>query len=269
MAVTCRDIMQLSVCGQMKLLGGESGLDHEVTWPFIKNMDTISEWTHGGEIIFVIGAKEDISEKGMLTLMQEAVTGRISAVVMLKGSDYIKSIPKSIIKYADEYGLPLFKMPFRLKLIDVTREISKYIVDVQRKQRNTQTDNNVSIIEMMAAGSSRTQILDYCWKRLQPLTEADKVLKSEYTRTLFYYLSSGNDLLRTSGRMFIHRNTLINRMKKIDMLLGINVNSTEARNEFYSIFKVLSYFNEIENIDAKGEENENNRMQDQRKRRAV
>lgn len=237
--------MDLDICSRLKLLGGAGGLDRVVSWPYIKNMDTISEWIHGGELIFVIGVKEDISERGLLALMDEAVKNEISGVVMLLGEDYIKSIPKSVIRFANEYSIPLFKMPFMMKLIDITQEISKCIVRDREKNREYGEFTETSILELLLSGKKKEELLAYCLKKLQPLTEADKVLKSEYIKTLKCYLECNNDLLRTSKQMYIHRNTMINRMKKITTLLGKNINDTEVRNEYYNIFKVLNYYGEL------------------------
>lgn len=244
MSVTCRDIMNLEICSRLKLCGGAEGLNKIVTWPYIKNMDTISEWIHGGELIFVIGAKEDISERGLLKLMDEALKNDISGVVMLCGDDYMKSIPKSVIQYANQYAIPLFKMPFMLKLIDITREISDYIVCDREKNKEHAKFAEQSILDLLLKESSREEVLAYCWMKLQPLTEADKVLKSEYVITLQRYLENNNSLIKTAEAMFIHRNTLVNRMKKIDSLLGIDINKNEPRNEYYNIYKVLQYFGE-------------------------
>lgn len=243
--MTCREIMELEICSRLKLLGGADGLDRVVSWPFIKNMDTISEWIHGGELIFVIGAKEDISERGFLALMDEAVKNEISGVVILHGEDYIKSIPKSVIRFANENSIPLFKMPFILKLIDITQEISRYIVKDREKNREHDEFTEPSILELLLSGKKKEDLLAYCLMKLQPLTEADKVLKSEYIKTLKCYLECNNDLLHASERMYIHRNTMNNRMKRITGLLDVNINETDVRNEFYNIFKVLDYYGEL------------------------
>ena len=246
MAVTCREVMELDICGRLKLLGGANGLDKVVTWPYIKNMDTISEWIHGGELIFVIGAREDVSENGLLRLMKEADRNRISGVVLLIGEEYLKRVPKSVIRYANEHDIPLFKMPFLLKLIDITQEISRYLVRDMEKNRKLGRISEKSILELMLAGKEREEQLAYCREKLQPLTEADKVLKSEYVTTLYRFLCCNNDLLRTSECMFLHRNTLVNRMKKIAGLLGVDVNNGSTRNEFHNIYQVLSYYGELQ-----------------------
>lgn len=242
MSVTCRDIMELKACERLKLIGGAGGLDNVVRWPYIKNVDTITEWIHGGELVFVVGSREDISEQGLLRLMKEAADSRIAGVVMLIGDDYIRSVPRSVIRYANEKSLPLFKMPFLLKLIDMTQEISKYIMQDWLASREHEEDRRTSLLTLLLEGAAREDILSYCFQKLQPLEEADRITKSEYVKTLKCYLECGNDLLHASQKMYIHRNTMINRMKKINALLRQDMNVPEVRNEYWNIFQAMSYY---------------------------
>jgi len=245
MAVTCRNIQKLDICASLKLVGGSAGLDREVTWPYIKNMDSISGWVHGGELIFVVGSRDDVSEQGLLNLMAEAVKNRISGVVLLIGEQYIRAIPKSVIRRADEAALPLFKMPFRLKLVDVTREISRVILEAQRLDKSRTSFPEKSVTELLLKTADKEEILTYCYQRLQPVMEADRLMKTEYLFTLRKYLECNNDLHRTAQTIYIHRNTMINRMKKITALTGENVNSPEVRSDLWNIFRILEYYGEL------------------------
>ncbi len=241
MAVTCRNIMELETCQRMKLLGGAGGLSNVVTWPYIKSMETITEWIHGGELVFVIGAREDISEHGLMKLMEEAVKNKIAGVVMLIGEDYIRSVPRSIIRYANENNIPLFRLPFLLKLIDITQEISRYILEDRIKNKEHGRFTEQSVLEMLLDNRPKEEVLAYCFQKIQPLEEADRVTGSEYVKTLKCYLECGNDLLHAAEKMYIHRNTMINRMKKINTLLNTNVNEVEVRNEYSNVFKILEH----------------------------
>ena len=242
MAVTCRDIMELQTCKRLKLIGGEEGLSRVVTWPFIKNMDTISEWIDGGELVFVIGAREDISERGLLSLMEEAAKNKIAGVVLLIGEEYITSVPRSVICFANEHTIPLFKMPFLLKLIDITRDISKYILEDRIKNKEYEMLKEESVLELLAGSKSKEEILAYCFRKLQPLEEADRITGSEYVKTLKCFLNCGNDMLHAAEKMYIHRNTMINRMRKINGLLNTDMNDVKVRNEYSNVFWVLSYY---------------------------
>lgn len=234
--------MELEICKRLKLVGGEGGLNNTVTWPFVKNMDSITEWIHGGELVFVIGAREDISERGLMELMKEADKSNISGIVFLIGDEYIKKIPRAVIRYANENNIPVFKMPFLLKLIDITREISRYILEDRLKSREIENTECRSILELLLKNSPREEVLTYCFQKIQPLVEADRITGSEYVKTLICYLECHNDLLHSAEKMYIHRNTMINRMKKITGLLNCDINDTDVRNEYFNIFKVIRYY---------------------------
>lgn len=241
MAVTCRDIMGLKTCERLKLIGGPDGLDNIVTWPYIKNMETIGEWIHGGELVFVIGAREDISEHGLLALMEEADKYKIAGVVMLVGEGYITKVPRSVIRFANEHAVALFKIPFRLKLIDITREISHYILEDRIRSREQAGQAEENVIEMLLSGRNREDILSYCFRKIQPLEEADRVVKTEYVRTLKCFLECQGDILHAAQKLYIHRNTMINRMKKINVLLNTNLHDPAVSNEYWNVFSILEY----------------------------
>lgn len=241
MAVTCRDIMALKTCERLKLIGGTAGLDNIVTWPYIKNMETIGEWIHGGELVFVIGAGEDISERGLLALMEEADRYKIAGVVMLIGEGYITRVPRSVIRFANEHAVALFRIPFRLKLIDITQEISCYIMEDRIKNKEQDVTAQESVLKMLLDGRDKEDILSYCFRKIQPLDEADRVAKTEYIRTLKCYLECKGDMQYAARKMYIHRNTMINRMKKINLLLNTNVHDPAVSNEFWNVFRILEH----------------------------
>ncbi|MGN6710252.1 PucR family transcriptional regulator [Anaerocolumna jejuensis] len=245
MAITFKEILELDICKKLKLLGGEDGLDRVITWPFIKNMDTISEWIHGGELVFVIGAREDISEKGLLGLMKEAKESDIAGVVMLCSNKYLKKVPKPVIRYADENSIPLFKMPFVIKLIDITREISK-LITMDGENGSLQLDNlDQGLLKFMLNTTDHKELVAYCRLKLQPLLLSDEIRKTDYVRTLQYYLEANNDLVRASQMLFIHRNTMVNRIRNISALLDVDINEAAVRNEYYDIYRMLKYFGKI------------------------
>ena len=105
--------------------------------------------------------------------------------------------------------------------------------------RNRNAD---TALKLLLQGRSAETVLDHCSRRLQPLLFSDKQKKTEYVKTLRTYLENNNDLLHTSKVLYVHRNTVIQRMKKISELLGVNVNDPAATNEFYNIFQILDYF---------------------------
>lgn len=241
MAVSCRDICELESLYRMKLLAGKEGLDKIVTWPYIKTMDTISEWIHGGEIVFVLGDKARATENELMKLIDEAEKCQISGLVLLTDEEHFRTIPKSIIRYANEKQIPLFRLPFMQKLIDITKDISKLILEDQIKNSEIGIKKS-TVLELLLCNATKDELLYHCFKKISPLEEADKVTGSEYVRTLGIYLSAGNEHKYAAEIMYMHRNTMINRMKRIEYLLGEDIDDPEVRTEYYNIYSVLKTY---------------------------
>jgi len=111
---------------QMKLLAGNKGLTNLVEWVHIVEDQEVSAFLHGHEIIFTAGYMNR-GEVWLLEFIQELYKSQISAFVINLGP-YIKTIPKSVIAYCDEVGLPLFTIPWKTRMVDVTRDFCTRIM---------------------------------------------------------------------------------------------------------------------------------------------
>jgi PucR family transcriptional regulator, proline-responsive transcriptional activator len=127
--ISCKDLMSLNIFKYIKLIAGESGLYKNVTWTYICETLDFRKWVNGGELVFITGIGMSLDEKDLNKLILECSNQDISGLVILTNSEYIKEIPISCIELSNELNLPLFNMSWDIKLIDVTREISNYIVE--------------------------------------------------------------------------------------------------------------------------------------------
>lgn len=123
MSITCHDLLKLNSFRHIKLVAGEAGLYRTVTWPYTGTTSSVSQWLHGGELLFITGAGLDVSDEGLELLLEECLDKHLAGLVIITGDKYIRSIPNSLIEYAENNAFPLFSMPWKLRLIDVTREI--------------------------------------------------------------------------------------------------------------------------------------------------
>ncbi|MEG2353323.1 MAG: PucR family transcriptional regulator ligand-binding domain-containing protein [Clostridium sp.] len=139
MIVKCEDLLTIKCFENITLVGGENGLHRKVTWPFVAQSTEITQWVNGGELLFITGMGMNIDTKTLIDLLHQCVLKNLSGLVLLTGSDYIKSISEELINVANKSAMPLFEMPFNIKLIDVTMDISNFIIskDLQQKKENS------------------------------------------------------------------------------------------------------------------------------------
>ena len=130
MAVTLREIIKQVQHLEMKLVAGETGLDHEVSWTHMVDSDTISAFLQGQELTFTtgLGLNENLT---LLRLVKEVWRNKASGIVINTGP-YISEIGQDIIDFANEKGFPVFEVPWRVRMAEIMRIICFAITKEQQ-----------------------------------------------------------------------------------------------------------------------------------------
>ena len=86
----------------------------------------------------------------------------------------------------------------------------------------------------------RTEELDdFVQETLGTLMAYDSQNGTELLKTLEIYFQENECLNPAAEKLFIHANTLRNRLKKIESLLGVELNQADARVKFYVACQAL------------------------------
>lgn len=156
MALTCRNLMGLRAFDSIRLVAGEAGLDRLITWPYVKQTQSLKGWLNGGEILFVVEESADRAAGFYTDIVREAHHNDVSAIVFLcGGAGYAACLPQEALRLANKYAIPLFEMPSDIRMIDVTKEISKAIFLWNYKNRQAENFLLDLIHEDYLQGSSR------------------------------------------------------------------------------------------------------------------
>jgi sugar diacid utilization regulator len=127
MFVHCYELMKIPSFRNIHLVAGESGLDRQVSWVYVLQTPSLENWVHGGEFMFVI------NHKNVYKILKEAVSHQLAGVVILKSEQNESYLNDEIINFANKESLPLFEMDYHISLLDITRDISTYIIHNQEK----------------------------------------------------------------------------------------------------------------------------------------
>ncbi|RDY28544.1 PucR family transcriptional regulator [Romboutsia weinsteinii] len=127
--VSCNDLLSLNIFKDIKLVAGKNGIYKNISWPYICQTLDFSQWVNGGELMFLTGMGMNLSNHKLINLIYECSKKDISGLVILTSSEYIDCISDEVIEVADKENLPLFDMPWNIKLIDVNKEIANYIME--------------------------------------------------------------------------------------------------------------------------------------------
>ena len=84
--------------------------------------------------------------------------------------------------------------------------------------------STMGIYKYMFHGDNQREILDYCNNKLDKLEKYDNANGAFFEETLLSYYMNGFNTVKTAEALFIHRNTLLNRLEKIEEILEIELN---------------------------------------------
>ena len=141
MSVTIYDIYQeINKKYELKCVGGKNGMHGRASWVYyMEDMNTL-DFIRGGEILITTGMSCK-GEKWMTDVIEMAVHYKATAVVFNIGF-YIHQIPAQALALAEEKQMPVFVMPWRMRIVDFTQDICNIILtdrqqefDVEREIR--------------------------------------------------------------------------------------------------------------------------------------
>lgn len=136
MNMKCRDLSGLKSFKGIKLIAGAGGLDHIITWVYINQDSSISSWIHGGELVFITGMENGFSAETLKSIVRECIENAAAGVVVLIDPNHIQAVPEEIITAAEHGNMPLYEMPWEIKLVDVTKEIANTIILNQLREQS-------------------------------------------------------------------------------------------------------------------------------------
>ena len=106
--------------------------------------------------------------------------------------------------------------------------------------------HELGILRLLVNSNSREELQDYCSRIFGKLIQSDKINMTEYLLTVKTYLENNNNMTVTAKKLFIHRNTLISRINKIEELTGKKLSDADVKLEFLCAFKLLEFLTEDE-----------------------
>lgn len=129
MSFLVKDILKLKNTKEIKLLGGYKGLGKCIEWVHVlecfENPSEGVKWLQGGEIVIITGIKNDA---GTLVKLVEGISERKGAALILNIEKYIGEIPNEVIEIADKLEIPLFALPWKGRIMEISKKISNAVI---------------------------------------------------------------------------------------------------------------------------------------------
>lgn len=85
-------------------------------------------------------------------------------------------------------------------------------------------------------------MLAICHPKVLELYHSDQEKGTEYIETLYVYLRNERSLLKAAPQLYIHRNSLVYRLEKINDLLQLNYEDTGLRSHILISCQIIRYY---------------------------
>jgi hypothetical protein len=116
-----------------RLAAGEKGLDRIVTWPYYSELTEFGSWLTGGELVIFSGLGLAEPGRHLEQLVNECIRVSASGLLVFVHHSHISRIDPAVLALCDEYALPLFEVPWEIKVINLTRQISQFVISHQMR----------------------------------------------------------------------------------------------------------------------------------------
>ncbi len=100
---------------------------------------------------------------------------------------------------------------------------------------------DMGIYQLLLELPDQELIKKYVEENIGDLLKYDEDYKQELTLTLKVFLDNNGNLAHTAEELFIHRNTLLKRISRIEEILGLSLKDASARNRCYNCLKIYNY----------------------------
>jgi PucR family transcriptional regulator, purine catabolism regulatory protein len=127
--ITVQDILEIPDL-DLRLLAGSKSTSNPVRWVHITEVPDPTRWLKGGELLLTTGYGFVGSEEQQVELLKVLIDHNISGLGFGTGFSFDK-VPPALVRVAEEYGFPLFEVPYHVPFIAITEAVASKIVNEQ------------------------------------------------------------------------------------------------------------------------------------------
>lgn len=116
----------------MNLICGESNMNNLVHWVHMLEDPETASFLHGQELIFSTGIGHEKTD-WLLDFAKGLISYQASGLVLNIGP-YIQSVPEDLIAYCRELNFPLFTIPWKTRIVDITNDFCRKIIKSEENE---------------------------------------------------------------------------------------------------------------------------------------
>lgn len=125
-------------------VAGFNGMNRNIRWFHIAEDETLSNFIVGDELVFTTGVKMNGDNDALVTFVKSMLRYGAGAIVVNVGK-YIYDIPQELKDFCDRNKLPLFTMPWEIRLVEIGKAASTAILEDEKFSVNFKNAVNTAL----------------------------------------------------------------------------------------------------------------------------
>lgn len=106
----------------LNLICGKKGLDRIMNWVYVAEDTSTTNFLHGGELVITTGMSKDYSSQWLYHFIEKLIQQNTCGLILNIGKYLFQDdISPKIYNLCEKYDFPLFTMPWKVHIYDITR----------------------------------------------------------------------------------------------------------------------------------------------------
>lgn len=188
-------------------------IEHPYQLLLIENSSGITELIVKGRVLHFI---QNSYKDGISLIYKDGIIILISAT---KTEDFFSNFDKIM----HELYIAGVSLPFSdLSSLSIRYKQASYAIEMGKNTPGVYYSKDYAFNYLIDSIIANNQSMEFTHPALNTLREHDQTQKSELYNTLYQFLANERNLVSTAESLFIHRNTLVFRIKKISSIISVD-----------------------------------------------
>lgn len=151
MGLTVRQALEIGKLQEAVVVAGHQGLDNQIFFVNIMEVPEVTKWMKGGELLVTAGFafKDDLDSRK--ALIYDLAKKNVAAFG-IKPGQYFSEVPKDMIEYANDVGLPLLQLPTDVPYMEFMLPIFEILISNQLCQLKRHEQIHNCMLEALLSG---------------------------------------------------------------------------------------------------------------------
>lgn len=136
--LTVRDVLARDSFKCARVIAGESGLERQVKWSHVLEVNDFESLINGREMILTTGGGLQLDLPKQLAYLKKLIEKDVACICIELGI-YFKEIPTELIELANKHSFPIVIFEHTVKFVDITQDLHTFIIN-QHHQMLSQLD---------------------------------------------------------------------------------------------------------------------------------